>query len=200
MTGLDVVPGNARQPSSRIGAVGGMRPALYLPRRVTRRLGGSLTWAAIGVLSLGPGAAQASAPPTPTAGRVDGAPVAIAAREVNLQESGRLHSVGEPGTTIFEQGRAVGTFNCSIVVHLTIVSANRVTATFTVKPKGGSVTGKGSARFAQQGADGYFGGAIAIAHGTGAYAHASGTDIGISGVIDRETFALSVHVHGKIHV
>lgn len=127
-------------------------------------------------------------------------PFARAAREVDLQETGHLHAVGEPGTTIIERGTATGTFNCSIAVRLTIVSANNVTATFTVRPKGGSISGRGSARFSQKGANGYFGGTIAIAGGTGSYAHAAGTNIGISGVISRETFRLTVHVHGKIHV
>ncbi len=165
-------------------------------------LGSALLRAAIGALILGPGAAQAQAAQAVTvAARAgDGGPVAVAAREVSLQETGHLHSVGEPGTTVIEQGHATGTFNCSISVRLTIVSANLVTATFTVKPNGGSVTGKGSARFAQKGSNGYFGGTIAITRGTGSYAHASGTSIGISGIIDRETFALTVHVNGKIHV
>lgn len=127
-------------------------------------------------------------------------PVSRAAREVNLQETGHLHAVGEPGTTVIERGTATGTFNCSIAVHLTILSANKVTAMFTVRPKGGSVTGRGSARFAQQGANGYFGGTIAITGGTGGFGHASGANIGISGVISRETFLLTVHVRGKIHV
>ena len=163
--------------------------------------------ATVGVLILATGATQAPAlASTPlkrtlaaNAHRGD-SPVAHAAREVNLQETGHLRAVGEPGTTVIERGSATGTFNCSIAVHLTIVSANKVTATFTVRPKGGSVTGRGSARFEQQGADGYFGGTIAIAGGTGSFARAAGTNIGISGVIDRETFALTVHVHGKIHV
>jgi hypothetical protein len=127
-------------------------------------------------------------------------PLAWAAREVSLQETGHLRAVGEPGTTIIEQGRATGTFNGSIAGRLTIVSANKVTATFTVRPSGGSITGRGSVRFEQQGADGYFGGTISITRGTGSFAHASGANVGISGVISRETFALTVHVHGKIHV
>ncbi len=171
------------------------KPSIYLPL------------ASAAVLTLGPAAAWAPAQaPTlrsstaPALLNRAGNPLARAAREVNLQETGRLHAVGEPGTTIIERGTATGTFNCSIAVHLTIVSANNVTATFTVRPSGGSISGKGSARFAQKGADGYFGGTIAITGGTGSYAHASGANIGISGVISRETFALTVHVHGKIRV
>lgn len=172
-----------------------------------RKLSIYLTPAAIAALVLGSAAAQAPARThIPSARTVttrpdrSGDPVARSARELDLRETGHLHAVGEPGTTIIERGAATGTFNSSIAVRLTIVSANKVTATFTVKPRGGSITGRGSARFAQKGADGYFGGTIAITGGTGSYAHASGTNIGISGVISRETFVLTVHVHGKIHV
>lgn len=166
-----------------------------------------LPFLAIPALILGPTAApaqaQAPAPESWSLARSlnrESDPLAWAAREVNLQETGHLHAIGEPGTTIIERGNATGTFNCSIAGRLTIVSANKVTATFTVRPKGGSITGRGSARFEQQGAYGYFGGTISITGGTGSYAHASGTNIGISGAISRETFALTVHVHGKIRV
>jgi hypothetical protein len=122
------------------------------------------------------------------------------ARAVNLQETGYLHAVGEPSDTVLEKGHATGTYDCSITVHLTIESGGKAVAAFTVEPHGGSVTGTGTARFVQQGAGGYFGGTIAISDGTGSYKHAAGKDIGISGVVDRETFALTVHVHGKISV
>lgn len=172
------------------------KPTIYPPLAATIVL-------VLGSAAAVPAAVQAHAPGTAAPASFDDGgygPLAWAAREVNLQETGHLRAVGEPGTTIIERGVATGTFNCSIAGRLTIVSGNRVTATFTVKPKGGSITGRGSARFEQQGASGYFGGTISITSGTGGYAHASGTNIGISGVISRETFALTVHVHGKIHV
>jgi hypothetical protein len=171
------------------------KPSIRLPLAMTA------------ALLLGPTAAPAPARAPLTGSRsvtahLDGGgdQLARAARTIDLQETGRLHAVGEPGTTIIEKGKATGTFNSPISSRLTIRSANTVTTTFTVMPRGGSITGRGSARFAQQGANGYFGGTISITSGTGRYAHASGTNIGISGVISRETFALTVHVHGKIHV
>jgi hypothetical protein len=123
-----------------------------------------------------------------------------ASHEVALRETGLLRSANSNGVTLDEHGHATGTYNCAITVHLTIVSANRVTATFTVSPRGGTISGKGSARFKAEGANGYFGGTIALARGTGTYAHVSGTGIEISGIINRETFGLTVHVHGTIRV
>jgi hypothetical protein len=145
-------------------------------------------------ISAVPGTAGATTPSDGTK------PAARTARTVSLTETGRLHSTSGTGSTIDERGQATGTYNCAITVHLTILSANRVTAAFTVNPRGGTISGTGSARFQTKGANGYFGGTISIAHGTGSYRHASGTNIGISGVINRETFDLTVHVHGAIHV
>jgi hypothetical protein len=125
---------------------------------------------------------------------------ATAARVIELKETGLLHLTSGEGTTLFEHGHANGTFNCSIVVHLTIVSASRVATTFTVDPRGGSISGKGSARYAAEGGNGYFGGTIALTRGTGSYARAWGNEIGISGKIDRESLKLTVHVHGAIRL
>jgi hypothetical protein len=123
-----------------------------------------------------------------------------ASHAVALRETGLLRSANGGGVTLDEHGHATGTYNCAITVHLTIVSANRVTAMFTVSPRGGTISGKGSARFKAEGANGYFGGTIALTRGTGTYAHASGTGTEISGIINRETFGLIVHVHGTIRV
>jgi hypothetical protein len=128
------------------------------------------------------------------------APFASASRTISLVESARLRAAPQPGNTIHEQGEATGTFRCRITVELRIVSTNRITATFTVTPAGGTVTGTGSARFVAQGAYGYIGGALSISGGTGRFSHASGENIGLSGKFNRETFSANIQVHGTVHL
>jgi hypothetical protein len=125
-------------------------------------------------------------------------PIATVARVIELKETGQLRLTGGYETTLVGRGGATGTYNCSIVVHLTLVSAHRLTTTFTVSPNGGTISGKGSARYAEENGNGYFGGTIALTRGTGRYAHASGNEIGISGKINRESLRLMVHVHGAM--
>jgi hypothetical protein len=148
--------------------------------------------AALGVVS-------ADAHRRPPVGTVKG-PAALTARTISLTEYGHLRAIPHSGNTIYEEGRATGTYACRIAVRLTIVSANRVTVTFTVSPKGGTVSGKGSARYVAESAYGYFGGTLSITKGTGSFAHASGANIGFSGKFNRETLGVTVRVHGTVHV
>lgn len=123
-------------------------------------------------------------------------PSAHAARTLFLYENASLrliHTNNE--TTLSERGYAHGTFNAALTSFLT-VSAEHVNAIFTIYPRGGSITGKASAKFIVRGHTGYYGGTLAITRGTGAYKHASGTKIGISGTINRISFALTVKAHG----
>jgi len=116
---------------------------------------------------------------------------AFESRTISLVESAHLRAAPQPGNTIHEQGEATGTFRCHITVDLRIVSTNRITATFTVTPSGGTVTGAGTARFV---------GVLSITGGTGRFSHASGKNIGLSGKFNRETFSANVQVHGTIHL
>jgi hypothetical protein len=147
-------------------------------------------------------AALALGAATPSAGAASARPTSLAteSRTVALLENAHLRAGSAGGNTIHEEGEATGTFRCRITVDLRIVSTNKVTATFTVTPAGGTVTGKGSARFVARGAYGYLGGVLSIVRGTGKFSHASGTNIGLSGKFNRETFAATVQVHGAIHL
>lgn len=121
---------------------------------------------------------------------------AHAARAVFLYENAYLrltHTNNE--STLNERGTAYGTFRAPLTAFLR-VSAEHVNAIFTIYPHGGSITGRASARFKIQGHTGYYGGTLTIVHGTGAYRHASGRNIGISGTINRISFALTVKAKG----
>ncbi len=126
-------------------------------------------------------------------------PTASTARAIAFSETGHLHAVSRGGSAVTEEGKAKGTFSCSITVHLVIESAERVRATFMVRPREGAVSGGGVARLNAEGGVGYFGGTLAITKGTGAFAHASGRNIGFSGSFNRETLSAVVHVHGTVH-
>jgi hypothetical protein len=143
--------------------------------------------------ALATGAGGASVAKTGPAAKA--APMAKAARTVFIVETGRLHLTKEGESTLNERGTATGTFGGALLARLTL-SANRVNATFTIYSKGGSITGRASARFVSKGSIVYYGGTLAIVRGTGAYRHASGPKIGISGTINHLTFALTVKARG----
>jgi hypothetical protein len=124
-------------------------------------------------------------------------PAAWAARALYLNETASLHLVraNESASVLFERGGGSGTFRGSVVAQLTI-APEHVYANFTIYPHGGSITGSASARYIVKGSTGYYGGTLKITHGTGSYRHAAGTNLGISGTINRYSFALTVKAHG----
>lgn len=132
-------------------------------------------------------------PSTTAAGRE----VAHMTRTVYLREYASLHLTKEEGNTLYERGKAWGTFSGGIAARLHF-AANSVSATFTLYPKGGSVTGTAFARYIVKGSTGYYGGTLNITKATGSYRHASGRSIGISGTISRYSFKLSVKAKGWI--
>lgn len=122
---------------------------------------------------------------------------ARAARTVYLREYGNLRLAREESETLFEKGQATGTFRGTVVSRLQL-HPKSVDATFTIYPKGGSVTGHAHAAFIVRGSTGYYGGTLKITKAAGIYRHARGTNIGVSGTIDRYSFALMVKANGWI--
>ncbi len=125
-------------------------------------------------------------------------PSALAARAISLNESGSLQLTSRHGFTLNEQGAGSGTIAGTIYVHLRIVSTNRVTAEVNIYPKGGSISGYGSASYHREGAIGRFSGALSINRGTGSYNHARGSGLSFSGTIRRSNYAVTVHVRGAV--
>lgn len=119
------------------------------------------------------------------------------ARTVYLREYGSLRLTRETGETLYERGQASGTFNGAVVSRLQL-HPKYVDATFTIYPKGGSVTGEAHAAFVIRGSTGYYGGILKITKATGIYRHAKAGRVGVSGTINRYSFALIVKANGWI--
>ena len=127
-----------------------------------------------------------------------GRPVARTARTVHIQEHGRLKFISERGATLIERGTAYGTYTATMIVDLTIHSKS-VTATVTIYPHGGTITGSANASYKIVKNLGYFGGTLNLGHGTGKYRHIAEVGhkpLGVSGVINRENFEVEVKADG----
>jgi hypothetical protein len=123
---------------------------------------------------------------------------AVEAKTLTITETGNLHRTGHSGLKLNEQGTASGTIKGTIYIHLDVVSPNRVTAEVSIYPKGGSLTGSGSANYRVNGGTASFSGTLSILRGTGSYAGAHGSGLAFSGTIQRLSGAVTVHVSGKI--
>lgn len=164
-------------------------------RWTSPKCGGVLTATAVacGVAAmtgpLGCSAALAAAQPSPTA---------RAARTFSLNESGSLHMTSKHDFTLNEQGSASGTIAGTIYVHLTVTSTSRVTAEVNIYPRGGSITGYGSAGYHRGSTIATFSGSASISGGTGGYGHAHGSGLSFSGTIARSNDAITVRLSGTV--
>jgi hypothetical protein len=122
---------------------------------------------------------------------------ALAARTISLNESARLHLTSRHGFTLDEQGSATGSVSGPMYVHLTIVSTTRVVAEVNFYPRGGSISGNATASYKRGSSTASFSGTLAIARGTGSYAHVHGSGLSFSGTIRRSDEAIAVQVHGE---
>ena len=147
-------------------------------------VGGTLA-AAAGTLALAVGATGASGS------------TAHAARTVSLNDTGNMHKTAKHGFNLYESGSASGSISGSISLHLDVISTNKVTAELTVYPRGGSLTGKASGSYRNNGGTASFSGTLSIIHGTGSYSGAHGSGISFSGTIQRSNDSMTVRVNGK---
>ncbi len=123
---------------------------------------------------------------------------AIAARTFSLNESGHLRLTGKHGFTLDERGSASGSVPGTIYVHMTVVSTSRVTAEVNIYPRGGSISGYGTASYVKGSTTASFSGSLSIARGTGSYNHAHGSGLSFTGTIQRSDDAVTVRVRGRV--
>jgi hypothetical protein len=117
----------------------------------------------------------------------------------SVNEYGSLHIQAHKGSTIDEKGVGWGTFNCSVVIALTL-SGTLVTANYTAYLSGGAITGTATAHIhsaTPQAAA--FSGTISLERGTGSRAHASGT-ASFAGTINRTSYAMTTHITGRLRL
>jgi hypothetical protein len=127
------------------------------------------------------------------------APACAGASPTSVNEYGSLRMQSHKGASIDEKGVGWGTFNCSVVIALTL-SGTLVTADYTAYLQGGSISGNATAHIhSATTREAVFSGTISLTRGTGSRAHASGT-AGFAGTINRTTYAMTTHITGRLRL
>jgi hypothetical protein len=158
---------------------------------------------ALPVLSLVLGSAVLSVLALSTGGawaRTPRSPAASAARVISAGDSSELHLIKAVGETSTEEGKVTGTLPGSALARLHIdAAAGNATSSFTFHLRSGAVSGHASGR-ATTGQGGWesFSGRMVLNHGTGRYAHASGSGT-MYGALNRRNDRLKVQVVGQLH-
>jgi hypothetical protein len=126
-------------------------------------------------------------------------PACADATITSVNEYGRLRMQSHGGSTIHEKGIGWGTFNCSVVIALTL-SGTLVSANYTAYLQGGSISGAATAHIhSATTTAASFSGTISLRRGTGIRSHASGT-AGFSGTINRTSYAMTTHITGRLRL
>jgi hypothetical protein len=125
--------------------------------------------------------------------------LASTGRALPINDKARMHLTGGSGNTLIEEGDATGTLPGKTKVNLTIVNTTTARSTFTVYPRGGSIAGHGTVRLhpGKSGSYESFRGVLSVSHGTGNYAHTSGSG-NIYGVLNRSNDNAEVQVIGTL--
>ena len=170
---------------------------IHLPLKQALQCVPLRVWLALSVTTLGVSACVAPSGAAPANPARHG-PVAVAARSMSLKLTATMHLVGRPGHVLSEKGSISGTLSGSVSSQSVTLPGNKGTSTFTFYTKGGSFSGKASTHGHVVGASAYFEGIATITAGTGVYAHAKGSNLQYTGVMNRQNFRVTDHVSGTI--
>jgi hypothetical protein len=133
-----------------------------------------------------PGAAQATSK----------SPSARTAHSLSINDKSTLHRVKAIGNTLIEEGNAEGTLEGRVKISLDLEEVGSATSHFTLYLPGGDLLGHANGKATTpKGGWESFGGKMWIDHGTGRYAHASGSGK-MYGALNRHTYVLDVQVTG----
>lgn len=129
------------------------------------------------------------------------APIADAARAhaahtLNVTDTAHVHYVKEVGSKLLDEGTATGGLPGRASAEFDI-GATTVSADFTIRAQGGTISGQGSGTLHGVGTTVSFGGTMTITNGTGRYAHAHGHG-GFFGTLNRRNYAAVVQTTGTL--
>lgn len=123
---------------------------------------------------------------------------ATTARATYLSETAQLHLVAHQGTQILhEEGQVSGTLRGRLAVVIQI-GYTEATVTFTARSSTGTLTGRGVESYYVSGKNGHFSGRTTVTKGTGAYAHASDSNLQTAGLIKRAHYEVLMTVDGRL--
>jgi hypothetical protein len=122
---------------------------------------------------------------------------AVAAGSGVIRETGNLHKISHNGASFTERGSASGTFSGTMTLYLTITGTG-VTFTMNGSLPGGTLSARGSADIKSDKKIATVLGTAAFTGGSGRFAHAHGSGLTVGGTFNRETYALSITVDGRL--
>jgi hypothetical protein len=141
-----------------------------------------------------------AAPAVSATGRSTRHPPAVAARTISINESATLKIVHQEYHKVEATGRTTGTFNAPMILHYSIDTGERSSSSFISSPSGGKIYGGANSTYRVSGADSYFQGTVTINGGSGTYKDAYGTNIHITGTLERWRLELIIHITGTMRV
>lgn len=162
------------------------------------RLAGALRLCACAAVLLG--AIPTAAAVSPAAAASAAPDASTAAGWTSIAEKSTLHRVKVIGNTLVEEGDVQGTLGGRVEIHLDIeAERDSATSQFVMYLSGGELVGHAVGK-ATAGKNGWvsFGGDMWLGHGTGRYAHATGSGR-MYGALDRRDDVLVVQVTGRAH-
>jgi NAD(P)-dependent dehydrogenase (short-subunit alcohol dehydrogenase family) len=139
-------------------------------------------------------------PDAATSAREESVPKAVIARQMSVHLTGHFHLTGHHGRMLSEQGSFTGTVSGPATMRYTLITLTSGTATVVFSPVGGSIRGQAATRSKVEGANVYFGGYLKITSGTGRWSHTTGSTLGFSGYLNRNTYLGTAHLSGVLRV
>jgi hypothetical protein len=134
-----------------------------------------------------------------TAAHANTIKAASAVRTISLSDHASLRVIRKSTTVDEAHGQASGTLPGNLTVHITVDSADRMTASFTSRSRAGSLSGSGSATYRISGNILDYSGTARVSNGGGALAHAVGS-LQIKGSLNRLRGSMSMTITGTLHL